>query len=252
MNDTGSNFSPAPSNLLFSVSRLRPNSRGAAPWNEKIDCFSSPTANTVRLTPSRAPSPGGEFGNQMRDDVPLPRAGVLRLVDQHVVDAAVELVEHPARRRRDPALPASCRSGRRSRAGRVPASRGDSSQPRRVAIAQQRLRCGRGVASARRRSSSAQSAVCFARQQRCRERDLASPSLLGHERFARRRARRSGRRRRYHRPAPLPESASASRSCAAWLFVGLAAGFENRRRPPPIRERGRFGPSTISRSTFSL
>ena len=32
----------------------------------------------------------------MRDDVPLPRAGVLRLVDQHVIDAAVELVVHPA------------------------------------------------------------------------------------------------------------------------------------------------------------
>jgi hypothetical protein len=24
------------------------NSRGAAPWNEKIDCFSSPTAKMVR------------------------------------------------------------------------------------------------------------------------------------------------------------------------------------------------------------
>ncbi len=34
----------------------------------------------------------------MRDDIPLPRAGVLRLVDQHVIDAAVELVMHPTRR----------------------------------------------------------------------------------------------------------------------------------------------------------
>ena len=39
----------------------------------------------------------GEFGDDVRDDVPLPRAGVLRLVDQHMVDAAVELVMHPAR-----------------------------------------------------------------------------------------------------------------------------------------------------------
>ena len=39
---------------------------------------------------------GGEFGNEMRDDVPLPRAGVLRLVDQHMIDAAVELEMHPA------------------------------------------------------------------------------------------------------------------------------------------------------------
>ena len=34
----------------------------------------------------------------MVDDLPLPRARVLRLVDQHVIDAAVELVMHPARR----------------------------------------------------------------------------------------------------------------------------------------------------------
>ena len=40
---------------------------------------------------------GGEFGNDMGDDVPLPGAGVLRLVDQHMIDAAVELVMHPAR-----------------------------------------------------------------------------------------------------------------------------------------------------------
>ena len=32
----------------------------------------------------------------MIDDVPLPRARVLRLVDQHVIDAAVQLVMHPA------------------------------------------------------------------------------------------------------------------------------------------------------------
>ena len=38
----------------------------------------------------------GEFGDDVRDDVPLPRAGILRLVDQHMVDAAVELVMHPA------------------------------------------------------------------------------------------------------------------------------------------------------------
>ena len=38
---------------------------------------------------------GGEFEMICVDDVPLPRAGVLRLVDQHVIDAAVELVAHP-------------------------------------------------------------------------------------------------------------------------------------------------------------
>ena len=52
-----SNFSPASSNFFFSSHRRASNSRGAAPWNEKIDCFSSPTANMVRITPSRAPAP---------------------------------------------------------------------------------------------------------------------------------------------------------------------------------------------------
>ena len=39
-----------------------------------------------------------KFGNDVGDDVPLPRTCILRLVDQHVVDATVQLVMHPARR----------------------------------------------------------------------------------------------------------------------------------------------------------
>ena len=35
---------------------MRANSSGAAPWNPKIDCFSSPTANIVRSV-SRAAAP---------------------------------------------------------------------------------------------------------------------------------------------------------------------------------------------------
>ena len=46
------------SNWPANSRRISSNARGAAPWNEKIDCFSSPTANTVRLTFGRAP-PGG-------------------------------------------------------------------------------------------------------------------------------------------------------------------------------------------------
>ena len=74
--------------------RIASNSRGAAPWNEKIDCFSSPTAKIVRRTCARAGA-GEELGRQAPDDLPLLRARVLRLVDQHVIDAAVELVVHP-------------------------------------------------------------------------------------------------------------------------------------------------------------
>ncbi len=40
---------------------------------------------------------GEEFLGQCRDDLPLLRAGVLRLVDQDVVEAAVELEQHPGR-----------------------------------------------------------------------------------------------------------------------------------------------------------
>ncbi len=40
---------------------------------------------------------GEELRRQGAHDVPLVGGGVLRLVDQHVVDAAVELVEHPGR-----------------------------------------------------------------------------------------------------------------------------------------------------------
>ena len=72
------------------------NSRGAAPWNEKIDCFSSPTAKIVRLT-VRAPAPAKNSAGQKSDDFPLLRAGILRLVDQHVIDALIELVMHPGR-----------------------------------------------------------------------------------------------------------------------------------------------------------
>ena len=70
------------------------NSRGAAPWKEKIDCFSSPTAKIVRRDLPRARA-GEELGGQTPDDLPLLRARVLRLVDQHVIDAVVELVVHP-------------------------------------------------------------------------------------------------------------------------------------------------------------
>src|SRR5581483_11056996 len=41
--------------------------------------------------------PGEKLVDQPADDAPLLRAGVLRLVDQHVIDAEVELVVHPRR-----------------------------------------------------------------------------------------------------------------------------------------------------------
>ena len=38
---------------------------------------------------------GGEFGDQPEDDLPLLVAGVLRFVDQEMIDAEIELVMHP-------------------------------------------------------------------------------------------------------------------------------------------------------------
>ena len=43
--------------------RIAANSRGAAPWNEKIDCFSSPTAKIVRWPVARAGA-GEELADQ--------------------------------------------------------------------------------------------------------------------------------------------------------------------------------------------
>ncbi len=74
-------------------------------------------------------------GRELRDDgahdLPLLRAGVLRLVDQHVIDAEVELVVHPGGGRASRTAPASCRSGRRSRAARGAPSRRGSARSRR-------------------------------------------------------------------------------------------------------------------------
>ena len=56
--------------------------------------MSSPTANIVRLT-LRAPAPAVNSDDQRADDLPLLRARILRLVEQQVIDAEIELVEHP-------------------------------------------------------------------------------------------------------------------------------------------------------------
>src|SRR5262249_33476361 len=41
------------------------------------------------------PLPGHEFRSEPADDLPLPRARILGLVDQYMIDAEVELVVHP-------------------------------------------------------------------------------------------------------------------------------------------------------------
>ena len=72
---------------------------GSAPWKLKMDCFSSPTAKIVRGFSSvvLAALTREEFLGQRPHDLPLFGAGILRLVDQDVVEPAVELVEYPSR-----------------------------------------------------------------------------------------------------------------------------------------------------------
>ena len=93
---TCSQASSAPLKALSNPLATSANIFGSAPWNEKIDCLSSPTANNVRCDAARAGA-GGEFVGQRADDLPLPRARILRFVDQDVIDAEIELVEHPGR-----------------------------------------------------------------------------------------------------------------------------------------------------------
>ena len=78
-------------------SRIAANASGAAPWNEKIDCFSSPTAKIERRAGRARPAPAENSATNALDDVPLLWARVLRLVDQQMVDAEIELVVHPGR-----------------------------------------------------------------------------------------------------------------------------------------------------------
>ena len=143
MKDTGSNFSPASSNFRCNARRRSVELArcGALERKDRL-LLVADREHRAHHAVARAGA-GGEFGDDVRDDVPLPRAGVLRLVDQHMVDAAVELVMHPAGGDAVRASPASCRSDRHSRAGRVPASRGGNSPPPRSRYAAA-PRCGRG------------------------------------------------------------------------------------------------------------
>ncbi len=129
---TCSKASPPLRNDAAKRVRISWNICGAAPWKEKIDCFSSPTAKKVRALP--AARPGEKLARELFENPPLRRARVLRLVDENMVDAGIELVEHPARvrafeqrqRARDQSSKSSCpraplasRSGRRLRPPRI-------------------------------------------------------------------------------------------------------------------------------------
>ena len=50
------------------------------------------------LQRTAGPATGRELAGNPVDDIPLHRAGILRFIDQHMIDAEIELVENPGRR----------------------------------------------------------------------------------------------------------------------------------------------------------
>ena len=231
MNDTGSNFSPASSNFFSSARRRSVEfvRRGALKRKDRL-LLVADREDGAHHAVARAFA-GGEFGNDVDDNVPLPRAGILRLVDQHVVDAAVELVVHPAGRdavqHRQRLVDQVVIVEQAALLLLAPVVR-----RRRGRDVQQRLRCGRGSSRARRRSIRRPMRTPSASNS-ARDRRIAVAELLGQHRFARRCARRSGTRRDIRRPARLPVNGSASRSRSAWSLFGLVAGHRAPRRCPP-------------------
>ena len=62
---------------------------------ERIDRLLLITDREDRPPAGPGAGAGGEFGDELADDLPLFAAGVLRFVDQKMVDAEVELVVNP-------------------------------------------------------------------------------------------------------------------------------------------------------------
>ena len=81
----------------------RPSSANMVGRRHPGSCRSTASRRRRRTAcaPRRARRAGEELLGQRADHVPLLGARVLRLVDQDVVEAAVELVEHPLDRRRE-------------------------------------------------------------------------------------------------------------------------------------------------------
>ena len=123
---------------------------GAAPRKPKIDCFSSPTANTVRFG-LRAPAPAKNSARERRQNAPLRRRGVLGFVEKQVIEPVIELVQHPGGARPGQKRERAARSGRRNRARRARPSSGRKVE--RIAVATTKRAPLRSSASAARRRS---------------------------------------------------------------------------------------------------
>ena len=82
------------------ASRIVANSRGIGALEAEDRLLLVADREDACAAAALAPSPAKNSSVERRDDLPLLGAGVLRLVDQDVVEAAVELVEHPGRHAR--------------------------------------------------------------------------------------------------------------------------------------------------------
>ena len=78
--------------LKLAADRAEPRRVGAL---EAVDRLLLVADREQRAQPLAAPSPAKNSAARLSMIAPLRRVGVLRLVDQDVVDAAVDLVEHP-------------------------------------------------------------------------------------------------------------------------------------------------------------
>ena len=96
LNASRSNCSRASVNFLFQRAALQIEFARRCALKRKDRLFLVADREDGALDAVARAFAGGEFGDDVCDDIPLPRAGVLRLVDQHMIDAAVELEVYPA------------------------------------------------------------------------------------------------------------------------------------------------------------
>ena len=161
------------------------NWRGRHPGNYRSTA-SRRRPRTASAGAACAPSPAKNSSVSLHDDLPLLRAGVLRLVDQHVLDPRIQLEQHPlAAAGPLRAAAGRARSGRRSRAPpRAPSALVgvDRRRRRRAAVP----RCAAPSSRPRSWSPSRTSRACS-----CLERlqDRLGGHLLGRQRLAARRRR---------------------------------------------------------------
>ena len=176
---------------------------------------------------------GEELLRQRTDHVPLHGARVLRLVDEDVVEAAVELEQHPLDRRQERSRGGACRSDPRNRARRGGPWRACSAAARRRRAACRAI-VGLDEREPRRSASSATKRCCAARQQRSRRRMRSCQTLVI----------------RLLRGSPLPVRKKPAQRVDA-------AGWPSRQRPPAdfsaiLQVAGRAAQRQTSRTRSKL